>query len=384
VKTYLDVCFESLRKEGEELCGDVVRIASRTDKELLILSDGLGGGVKANILATLTSEIIATMLNNNIGMKDVIETVIDTLPICSVRKLAYATFTVIQVDHQSRVFNVANFDNPPVMHFRYGRLRPRESRTDCFAGKQVAISEGTLEVGDCLVALSGGVLHASTGDGMDFTWRWDEIGAYFEGVLRSHPKDAHEIVHAGIEMTNGRYRGKILDDATVLGAFLRKTKSLIVFTGPPLDPSKDDEYADRVLNFEGGRIVCGGTTSQIIQRRTGEQLQKLFMSESEDIPPAEYLSNVDLVTEGILTMVKALEYLKAYDHSRPPYYPNAAEALAKELMEADNITFLVGQTVNPYYQNPQLPKSISIRRNLVEQVAEVLRSKSKEVTIELC
>lgn len=386
MKTYLDIWHESLSKEGEELCGDVVRVTSTPEMDILVLSDGLGSGVKANILATLTSQIVATMLKSNVGIKDVIETIVATLPVCAVRNLAYATFTAVQVDHRSRTFHVINFDNPPVMHFRNGKLKPLQERTERVLDKQIVISEGMLKAGDFLAVLSDGVLNAGPGFGVDSSWGWQEISKSFEGLLACHPSVAQEIVRAGIAETKSRYDGWIQDDATFLGAFLRRRKSLIVFTGPPVDESMDEVYAGRVLGFEGRRVVCGDTTAQIMQNCAGELVKPHFLSESDALPPAGFLSKVDLVTEGILTMAAALEILKSSDADslRLTYYPNAAERLAKELIDADFIQFLVGQTVNPYYMNPQLPRSVSIRRSLVEQIAQVLRGRNKEVSIEFC
>ncbi|NEO52338.1 MAG: SpoIIE family protein phosphatase [Okeania sp. SIO3B5] len=154
MENFLDIYNFSLNKKGEELCGDQVKFRKAENKTIIVLSDGLGSGVKANILATLTTEILINMLNtDDVSLEDVIETVIGTLPICQVRKIAYATFTVIQINHKNNNFLVINFDNPPVLYFKKGKLVQLENKTEKILDKKIIFSEGKLEKGDFLGAI---------------------------------------------------------------------------------------------------------------------------------------------------------------------------------------------------------------------------------------
>ncbi len=94
---YMESGNVSLFKKGEELCGDMVEKIYHDDAYTLVLADGLGSGVKANVLSTLTSKIIGTMMADGQPIEDCVATIVETLPVCSVRQVAYSTFTILQV-----------------------------------------------------------------------------------------------------------------------------------------------------------------------------------------------------------------------------------------------------------------------------------------------
>ncbi|HAG81535.1 MAG TPA: serine/threonine protein phosphatase [Cyanobacteria bacterium UBA12227] len=386
VENFFDIYDLSLNKKGEELCGDKVKFLKTEDKTTIVLSDGLGSGVKANILATLTTEILITMLNADVPLEDVIETVIGTLPICQVRKIAYATFTIIQIDNKTNKFKVINFDNPPVFYLKKGRVINIKKKSEKILGKEIIISEGYLEKGDFLGAASDGVLYAGLGALLNFGWGWDNVSKYIEGVLIRDANTARTIVQNVIRETHSLYQGQIGDDATFVGVYVRRRNPLMIFTGPPLDPSKDYEYVERLVRFNGRKVVCGGTTGNIVASYLGEEIDMDISTIRPDLPPIGKLSEIDLVTEGILTISKSLEVLRNSncDIDRLPIDKNGAVLLANEILMADSIFFLVGQQINEFYQNPLLPKNISIRRSLVEELIKFLRENKKEVQLEYC
>ena len=383
---FLDIYELSLNKKGEELCGDKVKYRKTENKTTIVLSDGLGSGVKANILATLTTEILITMLNADVALEEVIKTVIGTLPICQVRKIAYATFTIIQINHKDNKFKVINFDNPPIFYFKKGKLIKLESHTEEILGKKIIFVEGYLERGDFLGAISDGVLYAGLGQTLNFGWGWESIAKFMENLYVTQSHSVRNIIHTVISETHSLYRGKIGDDATFVGVDVRKRNPLMLFTGPPLDKNKDTFFVEKFLNFKGRKIVCGGTTGNIVAKYLGETIEMDISTMRKELPPIGQLKGVDLVTEGILTISKVIEILKACncDVNRLPNDNNGAVMLCREILEADSSLFLLGQKINDFYQNPLLPKNISIRRNLVEELVKVLKDKQKEVTIEYC
>jgi hypothetical protein len=386
VDNFIDIYDASLNKKGEELCGDQVKYHKTDKKVTIVLSDGLGSGVKANILATLTAEILLTMLDADVPLEEVLKTIIATLPICQVRKIAYSTFTIIQVNCETNQFTVIDFDNPPPFYFRKGKRVDLKTRTEYILDRQIKIVEGTLERGDFLGAISDGILYAGMGVTLNFGWGWDNIADYIEATLVQRSHTARTLVREVIKKTHSLYQGEIGDDATFVGLYVRKRNPLIIFTGPPLDRDKDEVYIEKFLNFKGRKVICGGTTGNIVSHHLGETIEMDLSTIRKDLPPIGSLSYIDLVTEGILTISKATEYVKNCDCdlSRLPFDHNGAYLLAREMLQADSILFLVGQSINEFYQNPLLPKNISIRRNLIEGLVQFLRSKQKEVLIEYC
>jgi hypothetical protein len=386
VDNFLDIYETSLNKKGEELCGDKVKFLKGDKRSIVVLSDGLGSGVKANILASLTTEILITMLNADVPLEEVLKTVIATLPICQTRKIAYSTFTILQADLATNRFKIINFDNPPPLYVHNGKVMSLDMDVQEILGRKIKVAEGYLSRGDFLGALSDGVLYAGMGTTLNFGWGWDNIASYVEDVLQHKAQTARSIVRDVIRKTYDLYRGEIGDDATFVGIYVRQRNPLMIFTGPPLEQSRDEEYVDRFLSFEGRKVACGGTTGNIIANYLGETIEMDLSTMRRELPPIGMLSAVDLVTEGILTLSKATEYIKQCqcDLGRLHFDNNGAYLLAREILQADTVYFMVGQSINEFYQNPLLPKNISIRRSLIEELVNLLRSYQKEVALEYC
>lgn len=383
---HYDIHSVSLNHQGEELCGDQVKVVRSPDKTLVVLSDGLGSGVKANILARLTAEILVTMLRERVPLKDVLETVVGTLPTCKVRQIAYAAFVVVEIEQATGRFQVINFDCPPPFLLRAGKLIRLEPRVETILGRELHLSTGFLERGDFLGIISDGVLYAGMGVTMNFGWGWEQIGDYLEQIASSRPASASAVVRRLMEKTSSLYNGQPGDDATLAGVLAREPNRLMVFTGPPTDKSLDEQCVERLLHFEGRKVVCGGTTGNIVANHLGETVDLDLTTLREDVPPIGSLPHIDLMTEGILTLARTLRLLKEShgDASRVMLDRNGASLFARELLRADSILFLAGEQVNPYYQNPLLPRNISIRHNLIEQIAEMLTGFQKTVQIEWC
>jgi len=383
---FVDISELAIKKHGESLCGDQIKTARTENKTIVVLSDGLGSGVKASILATLTTEIIVRMLKADVGLSDVVETVIGTLPVCKSRKIAYSTFAVMEILHSDCTYKIVNFDSPPAMLFRQGRLMHPDRRTTRIRDRDIFVSEGRLERGDFVCLLSDGILHAGLGVKMNFGWGWDNVAQHVEQRLQEQPSCAWEVTHNVLAETYSLYGGQPGDDASIVGILAREQNRLTILTGPPLECASETAIVDRFLRSEGHKVICGGTTGNIVARHLDTEVEVEIQTMTSEVPPVGQLAGVDLLTEGIITMSKMLELLQDcdFDPAALPSGRNAAVLLAREILTADIIHFIVGQSINEFYQNPEFSKHISIRKNLVRELIFLLNQRGKDVTVEYC
>ncbi len=383
---FYDVYYASLNRQGEELCGDQVKILRTKDRTLVVLSDGLGSGVKANILATLTTEIIMTMLRESVPLKEIIETVIGTLPISKERGIAYSTFVIVEIHHETNRFDIFNFDSPPVFFLKEGCVVQIEHEEVSILGKSLYFMGGKIERDGFIGVASDGILYAGLGVSMNLGWGWDNVADHLEQVFRKKPPASKVVVDSVTDEAKALYGNNIGDDATFVGIYARKRNDLMVFTGPPLKKEWDKSYVDRFLSFDGRKVICGGTTSNLVAQYGGKKAVIESDTMTPDCPPIGSMTEVDLVTEGIFTMAATLKKLQECrgNLAAVPVERTGPSMLTREMLSADSIHFLIGQSVNPYHQNPLLPKNISIRRNILDQIVSLLRRYNKEVLVEYC
>ena len=383
---FIDVAYDSLFHFGEELCGDNVEFIREDDYCILVLADGLGSGVKANILSTLTSKIISTMLKEGATLDEDIETIAKTLPVCHDRGIAYSTFTIVRVDKNGHTY-MAEFDNPNALHYRDGKLMEIKRETRVIDGKQVLISNFEAQVGDLIIAFSDGVVHAGVGRLLDLGWQYDNAVSF---ITDSVAKDTSPIALTKniLGAVNTLYMQEPGDDSTVCTMLVKESRPATIMVGPPVDKEKDREVVDRLMSCKGLKVVCGGTTSQIVSKVTGKEVSVSIDYENPAVPPIAHIQGIDLVTEGVLTLGKALEILRkatANDGSFEPFNlkkTDGATRLAKLFLEdSTQVDFLVGRALNPAHQNPGMPISLGLKLNLIKELAAEIEKTGKRVTL---
>ena len=386
MKLYFETSTGHLHKQGEELCGDKVEIVKREDKTYLVLADGLGSGVMANILASLTSKIVATMLTQGAELEDVLETIASTLPVCSERHLAYSTFTFLELGVTGQAYLV-EYDNPPMLLLRAGKRVeiPYEERD--VAGKCVRQARFSICPEDVFVLMSDGVTHAGLGSYLDLGWRWENVATYMENaVLRD--KSPRTLQNLLLQACKSLYNQTIRDDTSVCVCRARIPSQTCVMVGPPQNREQDRFLVDTLLSFEGNKVVCGGTTSKIVSKVSGRALTTQLDYITPEIPPVAKIEGVDLVTEGVVTMGRALELMRAYaagDTGRDRVLQqgrDGAYLLAQLLVQkSTSVKFLVGRALNPAYDDPDMPLDLTMKLRLVHDIAQCLRDLDKQVTL---
>ncbi len=381
-----DIGYRSINHFGEELCGDHVDVIELEDHSTVaVLADGLGSGVKASILSTLTSKIISTMLAAGLSLEDCVETIAATLPICSERQVAYSTFTIIRVV-ASEEAEVIQYDNPNVLMFRDGKITDYPKTEMNIGGKKILQSRIRLQEIDLFLAMSDGCPHAGIGDAYNFGWKEEDIAAYMEPIsdVGYTAKTLSTIL---LDEVYGLYGGEPKDDATVLAVRIRRREPMNLLFGPP--SNRDDCGMMMALFFskEGKHIVCGGTTSTIVADYLGKPLIPSIDFVDPEIPPIATIEGVDLVTEGVITINRVLAYAKDHlaeneSYQKWSYQKDGASLISKMLFEeATDINFFVGRAINPAHQNPDLPINFSIKMQLVTELSDCLKKMGKRIKV---
>lgn len=385
----VDVAYKSLNKFTEILCGDKVELLQTEDSHIMILADGMGSGVKANILATLTSKILGTMFLNGATLEECVETIVETLPVCQVRQVAYATFSILQVFHNGDAYLV-EFDNPGCIYVRDGKLISIPQNIRIIEDKKINEFRFQVKKGDALILMSDGTIHAGVGKLLNFGWTWDSIAEYAVKQYKltiSAMRLASSLCRACDEL----YMFRPGDDTTVAVMRIIDRKVVHLMTGPASDQKDDTAMVQDFMTGENTkRIVCGGTSATICSRVLNRPMNVSLDYVDPEIPPIAYIKGLELVTEGVLTLNRVIHLLKRYvknesiseDFFLELDRANGGSMVAKLLIEeCTELHLYVGKAINSAYQNPGLPFDLGIRQNLVEQLKHTVEEMGKQVSI---
>lgn len=385
----VDVTYKSLNKYKEILCGDTVEILKTEDSDVCILTDGMGSGVKASILSTLTAKILGTMFLNGATLEECVETIVQTLPICQIRQVAYATFSILQVFHNGDAYLV-EYDNPKCIFIRDGEVVdiPKNPRVI----KDKIINEFRFKVrkGDALILMSDGTVHAGVGRSKSFGWPLREIAAFAADQYKT-TISAVRLASSICEACDILYEGQPGDDTTVAVMRIIDRRPVHLMTGPPVDRENDDRIvADFMKDDTAMHIASGGTSATILARELCRELEVSMDYADRDIPPVAHMEGLTLVTEGVLTLNRVALLLKRFteendrssDFFKELDKKNGASMIARILIEdSTELHMFVGKAVNSAHQNPNLPFNLGIRQSLVEQLKSRVEKMGKKVTI---
>ena len=381
-----DIGWKSINHVGEQLCGDHVEIVEQNeDSTVIVLADGLGSGVKASILSTLTSKIISTMMAAGLPIEECVSTIAATLPVCSVRGVAYSTFTIMHLINNETA-EIIQYDNPQVIVLR-DTVNYDYPKTEMnIDGKKIYKSVIRLHENDIFIAMSDGCPHAGIGMAYNFGWKREDIIDFME-TMSVAGLTAKNLSTLLVDECDKLYGYKPGDDATACIVKIRKREPMNILFGPPSNRDDCDRMMSLFFSKQGKHIICGGTTSSIAAKYLRKPLQATLNFEKSDVPPIAKLEGVDLVTEGVITMNKVIEYAKDYLGKNELYeqwnYKRDGASLICQLLfeEATDINFYVGRAINPAHQNPDLPINFSIKMNLVEELSKSLKEMGKRIKV---
>lgn len=383
----VDICWKSFNKNREELCGDKVEVLKTEDSSIIILADGMGSGVKANILATLTSKILGTMFREGAEIDACVETIARTLPICKEREVAYATFSILQIFRDGEAYLV-EYDNPKCVFIRNKEIINYPYQERVIEGKKIREFRFHVELNDCFVLMSDGAIWAGEEETMNYNWEWDDMAAYALKCT-NETLSAARLAAMLSQVCYDLYGQKPGDDTTVAVTRVIRRQVVNIFTGPPSRKEDDERVVHDFMKQEGRKVICGGTSANVASRVLKREIVTLVKHADPKIPPMATMEGLDLVTEGVLTIGSALDLLHRYENDEfdEAFFDaldaeNGAAKLARLLIEeCTDLNLFVGKALNPAHQNSNLPFDLSVRMNLVEQLKDCAERMGKHVTV---
>lgn len=389
---FVEVGSYQLPKWGQEAPGDVFmsRKSNEANRVISVLSDGLGSGIKAGVLATLTATLASGCIASNLSVRRTAGIVMASLPVCSERKIAYSTFSIVDVAQGSQV-SVVEYDNPPYFLLRDGAVVEPE-RSEIRLTKRgvprghpktpvLGWSSFPVRTGDRLILCSDGVTQAGMGTGHHpLGWGMAELQKYAAELLRDDPGMSARDLARAIALRAAYFDGgRPKDDITCSAVYFRKARRLLLLSGPPMHPEDDPELASIFDSFEGRKIICGGTTATIVSRELGRKVSVSLRATDPSVPPAASMEGAELITEGIVTLGRVCEYLE--QDAGPEALPdNAASQVLRLLLDSDEIQFVVGTKINEAHQDPAMPVELEIRRNVIRRLKTLLEEKQLKET----
>ncbi len=357
------------------------------------LSDGLGSGIKAGVLATLTATMATKFISSDIPMWKAANIIMDTLPVCKERGISYATFTLVDIEPSARV-RIMEYDNPPYVLIReqtiiepIKEITPIERKKKSTAPRIEALlhySHYEAQPGDRLIFFSDGVTQSGMGtQALPFGWGSTKVQDFIVETIQNHTDiSARDLARTIVQKAVFHDGYKPKDDITCGVVYFRKPRDMLVFTGPPINKESDTEIAHRFDIFDGTKIVCGGTSANIISRELGKPIKVSLKDFDPVIPPASQMPGIDLVTEGIITMGAVAEILEKGARLEN-LKQNPATKIIELFLNSDRIQFFVGTKINEAHQDPNMPVELEIRRNVIKKIASLLEEKYlKEVKID--
>ncbi len=378
---HIEVDHERKPHEGERICGDVF-VSKRVGEEnriVAVLSDGLGHGVKANILATLTSSMALNFAIEHRDPVRIAEVIMNTLPVDDERKISYATFTIIDIEINGDV-SILEYDNPQTLIMRGNEVFMPEWQCIIMEGenrgKELRFCRFKPQKEDRIIFASDGITQSGLGsEAYPMGWGEENLQNFVKTTIEHEPDVSASKLCRRVVTKAAKNDGFISkDDTTCAVVYFRDPRRLLICTGPPFKKEKDKELADAVNSFNGRKIISGATTADIVSRELGLEIEDSFEFEDPDLPPISFMEGIDLLTEGILTLSKVSELLKKYDN-KTRLGKGPADQIVKMLRESDEVVFIIGTRINIAHQDPSLPVELEIRRTVVKRIARILEDK---------
>jgi hypothetical protein len=374
---WVEIAHQSLTETG----GDVIRTFQTEEQFYAVVASGLG--IRYWVLgAEPIAQEVTSLLEKGAPLNQVVDKILAALP-----EREHVPFSILQVWQGSPV-HLVECDAPPLFMTRRGEFFLLPVFEEELHGRLIRQCEFFLQDGDHLAIVSEGYIRAK---GWSRQWGWRDIATSIRRLTETRC-DAEQLLGALVR-SYYRLAGEIPDTqspipVSILAMFVRPLRTATVWSGPPIKREAEEVILEKLMDEPGIRIICGDTTAEIAARLLGAEL--VMEPRPEDgwaqVPPTSqlkvpaYAEGVDLVTEGLVTLGRARERIGEAQRVRDlPRKEDGATRLARALLTADEIHFLVGLAVNPAQTTDS---GVPLRRIVVQDLMNDLKARGKIVSVE--
>ncbi len=379
---HVEIDFQQKHPENEIACGDVFnsQVIKKEGRRILVLSDGIGHGIKANVLATLTATMAVNYSTFHTKPEIAARIIMHALPKSSDGKENYATFTLIEIENDGQV-RIINYDNPPVIILRKDTiLQTREYLLEVRGmentGKMLRCREFVAQKEDRIIFFTDGITQSGLGSSRyPMGWGQVRLAEFVIGQIKRQPEiAANKLARKIINQAYQNDRFSLIDDSSCGVIYFREPRNFMLITGPPFYKVKDPGIVNQIKEFKGEKAICGGTTAEIVARELGLTLTTTDGFRDATQPPKAEMEGFELVTEGLLTISKAQEILENYT-AETSLGNTPADDLVRLLLNHDIIHVIVGTRINWAHMDPDQPVELEIRRVVAKRLINLLEKK---------
>ncbi|MFI3263228.1 MAG: SpoIIE family protein phosphatase [Rikenellaceae bacterium] len=381
---FCDIAYRQQNCKSERICGDtfLFRHTNGGTRSIAVLSDGMGHGVKANILSTLTASMIINFDYQNDDISKIAKMVIDTLPVCSVRQLSYSTFSIVDINHTTGIATIIEYDNPQRLVYREGKELILDSDTQIVVNEETKRAQAIIKTqfkfkdSDRIVFMSDGVTQSGLGtNDFPFGWNRSNVDSYIQQILGEKTDiSSEELAQRVLDKAVDYDKGYTNDDISCGVITIRKVKRLLLSSCLPITDDYNSELISMLDNHEGQKVICGYHLAKNVSEIKGIDIKKDAVSLDPDIQPAWHMKGVDMITESLVTLNKVYDMLQNYE-----FYKNVkgpAAEICKMLLGNDSILMVIG--LRRGNGGMYMVDEFELRRKVMRYIARILEKRYKK------
>jgi len=368
---------QSSKRTGDS-CGDVFDSYRDASSTTLVLCDGLGSGLKANIYANMCCSRLIHLIKQGASIKKAFELVGKTMNDAWGKNTPFSVFTIARILNNGNT-TIISYDMPPVVHISEGYASIIEGKISMW--KKAVVYEASLHLkkNEGIVLLSDGITQAGLGRGLVNGWEAKGVANFLNFWMEDPKPDPDLLVKAIHQQAKGILGTEKGDDCSVAMAYNRKGITANILSGTPANIEDDEKFVNDFLSSEGIKIVSGGSTAKMLSRITKRPIE-ITDSGSSITPPIFKIKGITLATEGVVTLNQVFNILNENidtDSDDSPVFE-----FADYLNVADKVIFWTGSSLNKEVEITELKQQgIRSRQVVVELITEKLQDKNKLVII---